>query len=153
MCIEENHMFKNFLGELSVLFSYPKHLMILAVRLMLAYGFSKPALLKLSDITATAKWFESISIPFYTFLAYVVSMLETLGIVLLILGLFTRQIAFLLACVMVGAIFFVHLTHGFSVANNGIEIPLYYLLFLFVLASYGGGKYSFDNFLFKDGNQ
>jgi len=140
------------MGEISVLFSYPKHLIILASRLILAYGFAKPALLKINDIEATAAWFESIHIPFSTLNAYIVSGLETIGIVLLILGLFTRQISILLSFVMLGAIVFVHASHGFSVVNNGIEIPLYYMLFLFLFASFGGGKYSLDNLLFKDGN-
>ena len=145
-------MFKNIFGEISVLFSYPKHLFILASRLIIAYGFAKPALMKLSDMTATAQWFASISIPFPTFTAYLVSGIETVGIIGLVLGLFTRSLSVLLSFVMMGAMVFVHGTHGFSVADNGIEIPLYYMIFLFIFASFGGGKYSLDNLLFKDGN-
>ena len=145
-------MFKNILGEVSVLFSYPKHIFILLARLLLAYGFAKPALLKINDMSATAEWFASLHIPFPTLLAYLVSGLETIGIVLLVLGLFTRQISVLLSFVMLGAMLFVHGEHGFSVANNGIEIPLYYVLFLLLFATFGGGKYSLDNVLFKDGN-
>jgi len=145
-------MFKNIFGEISILFSYPKHLFILAARLLLAYGFAKPALLKLNDMQATSEWFASMSIPFPTLTAYLVSGIETMGIVLLILGLFTRQVSLLLSFVMMGAIAFVHESHGFSVANNGIEIPLYYMLFLFIFATFGGGKYALDNVLFKDGN-
>lgn len=144
--------FKNFCAEVHVLFSYPKHLTLLVARLVLAYGFAKPALMKLNDMTATVQWFASISIPFPVFTAYLVSVIETMGIVLLILGLFTRTISVLLSFVMMGAILFVHASHGFSVADNGIEIPLYYMLFLFIFASFGGGKYSLDNALFKDGN-
>jgi putative oxidoreductase len=145
-------MFKNILGEVSVLFSYPKHLFILAARLLIAYGFAKPALLKLNDMSATSEWFASINIPLPTLSAYLVSGIETIGIVLLILGLFTRQISVLLSFVMMGAIIFVHEAHGFSVANNGIEIPLYYMSFLLIFATFGGGKYSLDNLIFKDGN-
>ena len=145
-------MFKNLFGEISVLFSYPKHIFILLARLLLAYGFAKPALLKINDMTATSEWFASLHIPFPTLLAYLVSGLETIGIVLLVLGLFTRQISVLLAFVMFGAMLFVHGEHGFSVANNGIEIPLYYVLFLLLFATFGAGKYSLDNMFFKDGN-
>jgi len=145
-------MFKNLFGEISVLFSYPKHLFILASRLVIAYGFAKPALMKLSDMTATAQWFASIAIPFPTFTAYLVSGIETIGIIALILGLLTRVFSVLLSFVMMGAMLFVHSSHGFSVAQNGIEIPLYYMIFLFIFASYGGGKYALDNLLFKDGN-
>jgi len=51
---------------------------------------------------------------------------------------------------MLGAIFFVHLPNGFSAANSGFEIPLYYLIFLMIFASFGGGKYSLDRVFFKD---
>jgi len=145
-------MFKNLFGEISVLLSYPKHLFILLSRLVIAYGFAKPALMKLSDMTATAQWFTSIAIPFPTITAYFVSGIETVGIIALILGLLTRIFSILLSFVMMGAMLFVHSSHGFSVAQNGIEIPLYYMIFLFIFASYGGGKYSLDNLLFKDGN-
>ncbi len=146
-------MIKNTLGEVSVLFAYPRHLFMLAARLLLAYGFVKPALLKLNDMNATAQWFASLSIPLPTFTAYLVTGIETIAIVLLVLGLFTRPISILLSFVMMGAILFVHESHGFSVSDNGIEIPLYYMLFLFIFASFGAGKISLDNLLFKDDNK
>jgi putative oxidoreductase len=99
----------------------------------------------------TIQWFENISIPLPMLTTYVVSGIESIGIVLLILGLFTRYISILLSCVMLGAIFFVHISNGFSVENNGIEIPLYYLLVLMFFITYGAGKYSLDRVLFKDG--
>lgn len=145
-------MLKDMIGEVSVLFSYPKHLIILLVRLLLAYGFIKPVLLKLNDLTSTGEWFRSMDIPMPHFTAYTVTGIELIGVVLLILGLFTRQISILLSFVMLGAIYYVHESNGFSVANNGLEIPLYYLCFLLIIASFGAGKYSLDNLLFKDGN-
>jgi len=145
-------MFKNLFGEISVLFSYPKHLIVLLSRFVVAYGFAKPALMKLSDMTVTASWFASISIPFPTFFAYFVSGIETVGIIGLVFGLFTRYVSIFLALVMIGAIFFVHIPNGFSVVNDGIEIPLYYMIFLSLFASFGAGKYSLDNLIFKDGN-
>lgn len=142
--------FKALFGEIAIFFSYPRDLLLLSTRFMLAYGFSTPALLKINDLQGTQEWFLEISIPFPTFFSYVVSGIETLGIVLLILGLFTRYISFLLMLVMLGAILFVHVAHGFSVATNGIEIPLYYLLFLSILSSFGAGHYAMDRFIFKD---
>lgn len=142
---------KDFMGEVAVLLSYPKNLIFLILRLVVAYGFSMPALLKVNYLQETAIWFENISIPFPTLVTYLVSGIESVGIVLLVLGLFTRYISILLSCVMLGAIFFVHLPNGFSAANSGFEIPLYYLLFLIIFASYGAGKYSLDRVVFKDG--
>lgn len=142
---------KDFMGEVTVLLSYPKNLILLMLRLIIAYGFSMPALLKVNYLEETVTWFENISIPFPTLATYLVSGIESVGIVLLVVGLFTRYISILLSCVMLGAIFFVHLPNGFSAANGGFEIPLYYLLFLILFASYGAGKYSLDRLLFKDG--
>ncbi len=141
---------KEVLSELSVLFSYPKNLIILAVRFMLAYGFATPALLKINDLKGTEEWFIQMAVPFPAFSAYLVSGLETIGIALLVLGLFTRYISLLLSFIMIGAMLFVHAPHGFSVIQNGIEIPLYYLLFLLFLVTFGAGKYALDNVLFKD---
>lgn len=143
---------QNFLSEVAVLFSYPKNLIFLAARLTIAYGFAMPALVKINNFGDTVKWFESLSIPFPLLASYLVSSIETMGIVLLILGLFTRYISVLLSFVMLGAILFVHAPHGFAAANNGFEIPLYYLLFLMLFASFGAGKYSLDRVLFKDGS-
>ncbi len=142
---------KSFMGEVSVLFSYPKNLVFLGVRLVLVYGFAMPALLKINNLEETVIWFESLSIPLPMIAAYLVSTIESIGIVLMFLGLLTRYISVLLSFIMLGAIFFVHASNGFSVANNGIEIPLYYLLFLILLASFGAGKYSLDRVVFKDG--
>jgi len=52
--------------------------------------------------------------------------------------------------VMVVAIMTVHLAHGFSAGDNGFEIPLYYMLFLAIFASFGAGKFSLDHLLFGE---
>jgi len=143
---------KEFLGELYILFSYPRNIILLLSRMVIAYGFSLPALLKINDLEGTVSWFESVSIPFPTLLAYMVSGLESIGIILLLLGLFTRYISIMLGFVMIGAILFVHLPHGFDASGGGFEIPLYYLIFLMMFATYGAGKYSLDRLLF-DGKE
>ena len=70
---------------------------------------------------------------------------EIIGVVLLTLGLFTRLISIPLMIIMVVATITVHISNGFSVANNGFEIPLYYFLFLSLLATHGAGKFSLDS--------
>jgi len=143
---------KNMFGEIGVLFSYPQHLILLVARIVLAYGFIQPVILKLKDLNATAQWFGTLDIPLPHLLSYLVVGIESFGIMLLVIGLFTRYISILLLCVMLGAIFFVHFSNGFSVGNNGFEIPLYYLLFFSIFSSFGAGKYSLDNIIFKDKN-
>jgi putative oxidoreductase len=124
-------------------------LSLLLARLAIAYGFYEPAVSKWKDIDGIATWFGSIGIPFPTLNAYMAASTEALGVVLLTIGLFTRLISVPLIVVMVVAIMTVHLAHGFSAGDNGFEIPLYYMLFLFIFASHGAGKFSVDYFLFE----
>lgn len=120
---------------------------LLFLRLILAYGFYKPALLKLKDVEAIGNWFSSLAYPFPLLNAYLATTTETMGVILLFLGLGIRYITIPLQFVMVVAIVTVHWTNGFDASNNGFEIPLYYLLMLFVLMVYGGGKYGLDYIL------
>ena len=125
-------------------------LSLLMARFAVAYGFYDPAMQKWSDMGAIATWFASMSIPFPTLNAYMAASTELLGVILLTLGLFTRLISLPLMVVMVVAIATVHLSHGFSAGDNGFEIPMYYLLFLAIFASFGAGKFSLDYLLFGD---
>ena len=151
MSLQKGFEMKDLVAEIKVLFSYPRNIVLLLARLVIAYGFSMPALMKFDNIGGTAEWFESISIPFPVFTAYLVTGIEIMGIVLLTLGFFTRYISLFLSCVMIGAILFVHGPNGYSLANNGMEVPFYYLLFLMVFVSYGPGRFSLDSLFFKDG--
>ncbi|MCF6245537.1 MAG: DoxX family protein [Sulfurovum sp.] len=123
---------------------------LLLARLTLAYGFYEPAMKKWSDIQSVAGWFDSMGIPLPTLNAYIAASTELIGVVFLTLGLFTRLISVPLMIIMLVAIFTVHINHGFSAGDNGFEIPLYYLLFLAIFASFGAGKISLDHLLFGD---
>ncbi|MBN2721535.1 MAG: DoxX family protein [Campylobacterales bacterium] len=122
---------------------------LLFTRAILAYGFYGPATHKWSDMKSTAAFFESVGIPFPMINAYMAATTELLGVILLTLGLFTRLISIPLMVVMVVAILTVHISNGFNTINNGFEIPLYYFIFAFSLASFGGGKFSLDYLLFE----
>ena len=121
---------------------------LLFIRLVLAYGFFTPAIMKWKDIQAIGDWFGQLGIPFPHFQAYLAATTEITGVVLLTLGLATRFISIPLMITMLVAIKTVHLEHGFDAANNGYEIPLYYLIMLVTLFVYGAGKLSADYFLF-----
>ncbi len=123
---------------------------LLFLRLILAYGFYEPAKMKWSDINAVAEWFGSMGFPLPTLQAYMAASTEALGVLLLTLGFATRLISIPLIIVMIVAIVTVHLPHGFSSGDNGFEIPLYYMLMLFVLVTHGGGKFSIDYFINKE---
>lgn len=124
---------------------------LLLARLTLAYGFYGPAMQKWADMSSVAGWFGELGIPFPMLNAYMAATTELLGVVLLSLGLFTRLISLPLMVVMIVAITTVHITHGFSAGDNGFEIPLYYMLFLAIFASFGAGKFSLDHLLFGEG--
>jgi len=136
--------FKDFYLELSVLFNYFQSFSLLFARVALAYGFYQPALTKWTNFETTTEWFSSLGIPFAPFMTLLTASIELIGVVFLVLGLFTRLITIPLILIMVIAVLTVHLSHGFSVANNGFEIPLYYFIFLSLLASHGAGRFSLD---------
>ena len=122
---------------------------LLLARFVVAYGFLEPALMKWQDIGAVAQWFGSMGIPLPTLNAYMAASTELIGVLLLTIGFMTRLISIPLMVIMVVAIATVHLAHGFSAGDNGFEIPLYYMLFLFIFTTHGAGKFSVDYFLFE----
>ena len=122
---------------------------LLFLRLILAYGFYSPAMMKLKDINAIGGWFESMGYPLPYISAYMAAITEGLGVILLILGLGTRIITVPLMLVMLVAVFSVHYANGFAAGDNGYEIPLYYLLMLFTLFVMGSGRISVDHILRK----
>lgn len=71
--------------------------------------------------------------------------LELLGGLLLLAGLFTRPVAFILAGEMAAAYFMAHAPQGFwPVLNKGEAAVLYCFIFLY-LAVAGGGVWSLDH--------
>jgi putative oxidoreductase len=81
--------------------------------------------------------------------AYVVMFIEVVGGSCLILGLFTRFVAAVLAIEMLIALLFVHLPKGYPAGGGGYEYVLLIGAVCFVFAIRGGGPYSVDRFLGK----
>jgi putative oxidoreductase len=136
--------------KLEKLFDQGQDISLLFLRLILAFGFYEPAINKWADIGAVAQWFgEDLGIPFPLLNAYMAASTEIAGVVLMVLGLGVRFIALPMMVIMVVAIVTVHWVNGFSAGNNGFEIPFYYILMLFVLATHGGGKFGIDGWCLK----
>ncbi len=144
--------FKQSYLEFTRVSEYFQSLGLLLARLIIAYGFFEPAMMKWNDIGAVAEWFGSLGIPWPVLNAYLAATTEMMGVVLLALGLMTRLISLPLMMVMIVAIMTVHLPNGFSAGNNGFEIPLYYLLFLLLFLAEGAGKFSLDRLFFGERN-
>jgi len=73
---------------------------------------------------------------------YLVGLAQLAGGLAMLTGVFIRVGAVCLIIVMLGAIFLVHLPHGFDIGHGGIEYALTQLLLAFALLLTGPGRYS-----------
>ena len=79
---------------------------------------------------------------------WIAGVLEVFGGLLLLLGLFTRIVGFILAGELAVAYFTVHAPRGFfPILNQGELAALYCFVFLYFAAA-GGGRYSLDRVVF-----
>ena len=105
-------MYRQYVNFLSKLGDIP----LLALRLLLAYAFFGPAIMKWGDMEATIAWFGNpdwgLGLPFPALNAYMAASIEMLGVVLLVLGLGTRVISIPLLFVLFIAYVTVHSGHG-----------------------------------------
>jgi putative oxidoreductase len=70
--------------------------------------------------------------------------LELVGGTLIVLGLFTRPVAFILSGMSAAAYFIAHFPQGFFPAANGGEAAMLYCFIFLYLAAAGGGVWSAD---------
>ncbi len=83
-------------------------------------------------------------------LMLVAGILEIVGGILLVLGLFTRPAAFVLSGQMAVAYFMAHASGNalFPIANGGESAVLFCFVFLYIAVA-GGGAWSLDRLFFK----
>jgi putative oxidoreductase len=77
----------------------------------------------------------------------VAAILESFGGLLIILGLLTRPVAFILSGEMAVAYFKAHAPHGFWPILNRGELPVVYCFTFLYLAAAGPGPLSLDNLI------
>ncbi|SRR6266542_2029082 len=83
----------------------------------------------------------------FTLVPGLAGLLETIGGILIVFGLFTRPIAFLLSGEMAFAYFMSHAPRNFfPLLNNGDAAILYCFVFLYLWVA-GGGEWSLDRLL------
>ena len=126
---------------------------LLALRLVVGYGFLAHGLAKATKGPAGfARLLHVIGVPFPIVTAWSVMLLEVLGGIALMIGLFIALASVPLIASMIVAMFTVHLRNGFSAINTigltpsgpvfgppGYEINLLYVAALLVLAILGPG--------------
>lgn len=78
---------------------------------------------------------------------YLVGLAQVAGAVAILTGILIRVGAVCIIIVMIGAIFLVHLAHGFDINQGGYEYALSQLLIALALLMTGAGDYSLGKWL------
>jgi putative oxidoreductase len=114
------------------------------LRIITGIGFMIHGLPKLQDIPNTQNSFMNMGLP--PELAIIIGLLEFIGGLAILLGIFTRIAAGLLAIDMIGAILLVKLSKGFI---DGYELDLLYLAIMISLILTGPGNLSIEKNVLK----
>ena len=115
--------------------------------ILLAHGLLK---VMVFTIPGTVGFFESLGLP--AFIAYFTMILEILGGIALIAGVFTRLIALASLPILLGATW-THFSNGwvFSAEGGGWEFPALLTVLAVAVALQGSGKYALGQLIL--GNQ
>ncbi len=98
---------------------------------------------------------ETIGLPYL--LAVLIILAESIGMITLVLGLFSRILSASVILIMLGAIFAAHGQFGFFMnwsgtkAGEGVEFHLAIIALAAVVMLQGAGFYSIDNYLLRKG--
>src|SRR5712691_12207721 len=95
-------------------------------------------------LAGTGGFFEELGFRPGPFFAAAAGLAETLGGLLLVVGLFEPVAAMAIIAVMIVAIGSVHWGHGLLATTNGVEVPLLYISAAAALTLTGPGAYSLD---------
>jgi putative oxidoreductase len=125
---------------------------VLVARLFFGLGIAAHGTQKLFGwfggygLDGTGGFFETLGFRPGRFFAAAAALGETVGGLLVALGLFGPVGPALMFLVMIVATS-IHVQNGFFATNNGIELPMLYAMGALVLAFAGPGAYSFDQIL------
>lgn len=123
-------------------------ILLLAIRLYWGYAFLMAGYGKLQNIAPVIKFFTSLNIPYPEISAYLVGVVELVGGLLLILGLWSRIAAFPLAIVMIVALYTAHYDAVQGIVDNPQrfinQLPFNYLMTTLIVLAFGPGVFSID---------
>jgi putative oxidoreductase len=117
-------------------------LALLFVRIALGVVFIAHGSQKLQGMSGVVAFFGSLGLA--PFVAYIVMIIELLGGIFVLLGLFVRPAALAFVGVMIGAIVTVKAGNGLlgGGGRSGYELELTLLLISLALAAAGAGRYT-----------
>lgn len=113
---------------------------------MLAHGLQK--VFGAGGLAATQQSFGAMGIPYSQLSATLLAVLELAGGVAILFGVLTTLVGLIYAAAMAAAIWYVHLPHGFFVAQGGYELAGLLGAASLALAVGGAGRLSLDRAIF-----
>jgi putative oxidoreductase len=109
--------------------------------MLLPHGWMKVNTLGVGRVTGMLANYGT---PMPGLFAYVIMALETIGAIMIAIGLFTRVVAAMLVFEFLIIIFVAHWPKGYSASAGGFEYPLMWALILLAVMLRGGGPWSVD---------
>lgn len=117
--------------------------------ILIAHGWDK---FQITGIEGVTGYFDSLGIPAAGIAAPIVGGIELIGGVLIVLGLFTRVVAAIIALLMLGAAVFAHAGFGIYVANGGWELVAAIGAGMLAFFAVGAGPWSIDAIIARKRN-
>ncbi|MDR3421880.1 MAG: DoxX family protein [Xanthobacteraceae bacterium] len=122
------------------------------VRVIVGFNLLMHGWLKIGTfgLAGTSGYMASVGLHPATAFAVAAMVLETVGAICIIIGLFTRFFAAALAIEIAVALFAAHINAGFFWNSGATEYVLLLGIVLFAIAIRGGGPYSVDQMIGKE---
>ena len=126
------------------------------LRVFLGILFTYHGFLRLfvpSNLAGSAVYFAKVGIPFASASSFLFGVVELVGGLLILIGLFARWSAFVLMLEMIFIFFWVHLKNGFLLSANGYEFVLVLTAALLFVLVNGAGHLSLGKMIHKIKNE
>ena len=109
--------------------------------MLIPHGYIKTMAMGASAVAAMlTRYGIEPALPF----AYLIIAIETIGGIMIAIGLLTRPVAVLAVIEFIVIIFVAHWHRGYGASGGGIEFPLMWGLMLLAITLRGGGPWSVD---------